>query len=847
MSKESLSSDRSEGSRTDIPEAVFESAPIASLVIDDALHIRLANDAAQGLLGSPDGHGLAGESIDRFFPSWGDEESDTPRSRFRSTLQTCIAGTHDSFAWTLATEDGQLVQVRIDARPVTVDDQDLIHLSFHPARTPGAGSAESTSPEPHGSPAADIHYTRHQIFFQQLFERTPEGVVILDNEDRILDANPAWLEMFAYRLDEVQGRKVNECIVPKERKKEGSALTRQVLNRREVSAETVRSRKDGSLVDVSILGIPIVIGGNQEAVYGIYRDISARKRAEAERQLAAAALENTADGIAIMDEQFQVISVNRAFSEITGHDREEILGKSIAKAGFRNQVGISVAEVRADLKKAGRWQTEVWNVHRDGSSYPALVSLSVVPREDERGDRYVCAFNDITESRQIREQLEFLAYYDPLTELPNRSLFLEKCAHALRRARRSGLSAGLMMIDLDQFKTINESLGHERGDEVIQQAANRLVSTLRDSDTVARLGGDEFVVLIEDMTSMDDLGRLADKIHQIFTQPLKGGEGDLTCTVSIGISCFPDDGADGPALIRNAEAAMYRAKEEGRNTYRFFSAEMNARVQDELFLTGELRQALSNKGLEVHYQPIVRLSDRELGGMEALVRWHQPERGWISPAEFIPLAERHGLINELGAQVIETVCHQVQEWNEQGEAPIPVMVNVSPRQFLRPEFLKEVHAMMKQAGIPPGAVGLEITETTMMQEPGRARRLLEQFSELGLSTAVDDFGTGYSSLSYLRDYPIHALKIDRSFVMGLPEDEGALAIVRAIIAMAHNLGLKVIAEGVETPDQAGLLRELDCDYAQGFYFSRPRKAAVIQTLMAGGTPLPWPDPDKVAG
>lgn len=679
---------------------------------------------------------------------------------------------------------------------------------------------------------------RDRIYFRRLFETTPEGIVILDNSDRILDANPAWLKIFGYRLEEVRGRTINECIVPPGRSREGSGLSRQALAGEPVGAETLRARKDGSLINVSIVGVPIVVGSDREGVYGIYRDISARKRAEERHQLASAALENTAEGVAILDEHFRIVSVNRAFGEITGWDRRRVSGSHLRDVGFSDAVAPAAPGLQEALEESNHWQAEIWNHRRDGEEYPALVSLSTVLDEQGEVSNYVCVFNDVSESVAVRNRLEFLAHHDPLTELPNRSLFIDQCKHALTRARRHDTRVGLLLIDLDQFKNINDSLGHEVGDQLLVAAGQRLRDRLRAVDMVARLGGDEFAVLIEDVTEPDQFSRIAQKLLEAFGREFHVAGRSLTTSLSIGVVSFPDDGNDVSTLMKNADVAMYRAKEHGRNTYHFFSADMNQRAWEDLVMTEELRVAIRENQLELHYQPIVGLPDHQVVALEALVRWHHPERGMVSPGEFIPVAERNGLIDMLGDWVFEDAYAQARRWQQQGLDNLRIAINVSPRQLAHRGLLKKLERGIKDAGLQPGTIALEVTESMMMENPSRARRLLQALSLLGVSTAVDDFGTGYSSLGFLRDFPINYLKIDRGFVQGLPDDAGSLAIVRAVIGMAQSLGLQVIAEGVETAEQARLLAELGCDQAQGFYLARPAPAHEIETLLHARRPLP---------
>lgn len=685
---------------------------------------------------------------------------------------------------------------------------------------------------------AESALSDQKAFFKQLFDASPEGIVLLDQNDTILQANRAWLAMFGYREEEVAGQVINELIVPADLRAEGSDLSTRVLSHEGVQAESVRCRKDGTRLDVSILGAPVDIGRDQVAVYGIYRDITDRRRMEEAHRLAAAALESTAEGVMILDRNRCVVSVNKAFTRITGFERAEVEGRPMPFHSVRNDKDIADTKIWRALENGGHWEGEVWNRRKSGEVYPELLSLSTVADEQGEISHYVCVFNDISQNKAYEQRLEYLAHHDPLTGLPNRSLFQEECRQAIARARRRSTCVGLLFLDLDHFKMVNDSLGHPAGDRFLDLVAERLRGLVRESDVVARFGGDEFAIMVDGVRDPEDLTGIAAKILTGMAEPIWVDGHELASTCSIGITCFPQDGDDVSTLLRNADTAMYRAKETGRNTSQFFAADMNARAYEELLMSKALRDALHEKQFILHYQPCVSLTDNRITGVEALVRWEHPEQGLIPPASFIPLAERNGLIGELGQWVFGEACRQAGEWRESGLPRLRMAVNVSARQFSHRRLVAELHEVINSTGMLATDLHLEITESMMMENPARALSTLEAVAEMGIDIAVDDFGTGHSSLSYLKDFPIHYLKVDRSFVMGLPEDQDALAIVRAIVAMAKNLKLKVIAEGVETATQRDILADLGCDEAQGYYFSRPRRANEIARLLEADRPLP---------
>ncbi|MCP1727338.1 diguanylate cyclase (GGDEF)-like protein/PAS domain S-box-containing protein [Natronospira proteinivora] len=677
-----------------------------------------------------------------------------------------------------------------------------------------------------------------QAFFSQLFHASPEGIVLLDSQDHILQANQAWLDMFDYENDQVIGETINDLIVPESMHEQGSSLSDQVLSGQPVNAESRRLRRDGTLLDMSILGAPVMIDENQIGVFGIYRDVTRQRQAEESYRLAYQALQNTVEGVIILDKDRRVVFVNEAFARITGQGRDAVMGERIHLCSDHKGQAMTEAPIWEALSVGGYWEGEIWNRRQSGDVYPALLSVSAVKDSEGEAGHFVCVFNDISQKKEYESQLERLAHYDPLTGLPNRSLFQQECTHALERAKRRGTLVGLIFLDLDHFKMVNDSLGHPIGDQFLIAIARRLEEQLKDNDMLARLGGDEFAILTEGRPDMEALAELSGRLLSELSEPVWVEGHELVSSCSIGISAFPNDGDDADTLLRNADTAMYRAKAKGRNATQFFSAEMNARAYEDLLMSKALRDALERDQFILHYQPCVSLVDNRMTGVEALVRWHHPEQGVIPPSTFIPLAERNGLIGQLGHWVFREACEQTARWRMAGLPPVRVAINVSARQFNRRGLIQEIAKLIADNGLTPRDLHMEITESMMMENPERAQEVLRSVAEMGMDIAVDDFGTGHSSLSYLKDFPIHYLKIDRSFVMGLPEDQGALAIVKAILAMAHNLNLKVIAEGVETAAQRDILAELGCDEAQGYFFSRPRRASELTRLLEANQALP---------
>ncbi len=431
------------------------------------------------------------------------------------------------------------------------------------------------------------------------------------------------------------------------------------------------------------------------------------------------------------------------------------------------------------------------------------------------------------------------AYHDPLTGLPNRALFHDQCEQTFRRADRHGRPVGVLFIDLDRFKAINDSLGHAMGDLLLQRVGKRLAACVRETDAVARTGGDEFTVLVDEMSEPRYAATVAEKLLGAMTQPFPVGDHKFVISASIGISCYPNDGSDVHVLLKNADAAMYRAKEEGRNTYRFFSAEMNADALRNLVLTNHLREALERNELSLHYQPRVALATGRIAGAEVLVRWQHPEYGLVLPARFIPLAEDSGLIGPIGEWVLKAACAQMRTWHNSGMPDFRLAVNLSVFQFRHPELLQRIASVLGETGIKPGSLEFEITESMLMQDSERTLDLLTGLNTIGVAVAVDDFGTGYSSLSYLKRFPIDCLKIDQSFVQGIPADSDDVAITRTIIAVAKTLNLRLVAEGIETEEQLAFLRAEGCEEGQGYLFSKPVAAEHLQRLFRESGARGW--------
>lgn len=540
---------------------------------------------------------------------------------------------------------------------------------------------------------------------------------------------------------------------------------------------------------------------------------------------------NTTEGILLTDSNSIILKVNPGFTTITGYDQESILGKkpSILKS---NRHDTSFYKNMYDsINNQGKWQGEIWNRRKNGEIY--LQWLSIVPIYDDKNEicLYVGLFTELTKSINNNEQIHNHAYYDMLTNLPNRILLNDRLSFMVNHAKRNKTNMAILLMDLNRFKLINDTLGFSAGDSLLQTIANRLKSCLRDVDGVFRLGDDEFGILLEEIAQPQDAARVAKRLLAVCSLPFQFYDHELYVTVSIGISIFPTDGDEIEVLLKNAEAAMNRAKELGINNYQHYMPTMNAKAFEQLTLEHNLRKAIQKDQFLVYYQPQIDLITQKIIGAEALVRWQHPELGMISPDQFIPIAEETGLILPLGEWVLRTACQQAKYWCDQLGTRFVISVNLSSRQFQQQDLVSTVYRVLRDIQLPPELLELEITETLGMKNPELTLKTLHELKSMGIHIAIDDFGTGYSSLSYLKKFPIDTLKIDRSFVSDINGDSNDDAIVVAVIALAQSLKLNVIAEGVETPEQADYLLEHGCERIQGYIFSPPVSAKDFETII----------------
>ena len=544
-------------------------------------------------------------------------------------------------------------------------------------------------------------------------------------------------------------------------------------------------------------------------------------------QQAAAVFDCTREGVLVTDAQGLIVHVNRAFMEITGYSREDVMGErpSLFKSGRHSSNFYQ--QMFQTLERTGEWSGEIWNRRKSGEIYPQWQTIRVIHNDQGQVSHYVAVFSDISAIKDSEHELAHLAHHDPLTDLPNRLLFTDRAEQALASAQVHKRGCALLLMDLDHFKIINDSLGHNVGDQLLKAVGERLKGLFGPGVTLARLGGDEFAVLAESCPQVVQAAALAQRMLDAMKEPFVFDGNQLFISASIGISLFPSDALSAEQLLRNADSALFKAKSAGREGYALYTEELTAHAQHRVEIASELRRALDQQELRVYYQPVHDLQDSRLVGVEALVRWQHPERGLVPPGEFIPIAERTGLIADIDAWVMDQACRQMGQWLADGAPLSFIAVNVSSRLFARRELYEQVAQVLHTTGLNPAYLELEVTESAVMEDPEVALEQLHRLRELGLRLAIDDFGTGYSSLLRLKRLPVQKLKIDQGFVAGLPWDEDDAAIVRVVIALAKSMGMQVHAEGIEQVEQARFLLEQECDLGQGYWFGRPVPAQEI--------------------
>ncbi len=716
-------------------------------------------------------------------------------------------------------KDGRLIDVEITANLINYDGRQL-----------NCAIVRDITERIHIQKKSEVMLQRHQALMQSALE----GIHVMDILGNIVEANDTFCQLLGYSQEEVRKLNVADWDAQWSRE-ELLERFKKLIHLNSAIFETRHRRKDGTILDVEVSTTGAEIEGKQY-LYASSRDITRRKRIETELRISATAFESQ-ESLLITDADGVILRVNKAFVESTGYTQEEVVGQTprLLKSG-RHDADF-YRKMWDEVNRTGTWQGEIWDRRKNGEVYPKWLTISAVRGNDGVVTHYVGSHIDITERKAAEEQIRQLAFHDPLTRLPNRQLLLDRLKQSLVANARNGRNGALLFIDLDNFKTLNDTLGHLMGDLLLQQVAERLAKCVREGDTVARLGGDEFVVMLEDMSEQaieaaEQAEAVGKKVLAALSLPHQLDANIFRSSGSIGATVFGGGTQEAEELLKQADIAMYQAKKVGRNTLRFFDHKMQDAINARAALEDELHQALERRQFRLHYQIQVDHSGRAFGA-EALIRWMHPTRGLVSPAQFIPLAEETGLILPIGIWVLENACAQVKAWaGAELTRSLVLAVNISARQFHQDDFVEQVRAAVQRHAINPNLLKLELTESMLLEDIEDTIATMNALKAIGVRLSLDDFGTGYSSLQYLKRLPLNQIKIDQSFVRDIATDANDAAIVQTIIAMAETLGLEVIAEGVETEGQHEFLNLRGCHAFQGYLFGKPTSVEQFETSLA---------------
>lgn len=676
-----------------------------------------------------------------------------------------------------------------------------------------------------------VELLKQSSFIRLLMDTLPDLVWVKKTDGTFLTCNKTFEEAFGCTEQEIIGKTSRDFMQQPQadifHQKGIEAIESGVSS---IFEEVVISVQSGQKEVLETIKTPVYDTETQEiiGVLGVARNISERKKSEDSLRLAASVFANTVEGVMITTADNIIIEVNKAFSDITGYSHEEALGETPKLLRSGKQDDHFYQKLWQSLNDEGVYRGEFINRRKDGSLFPIWQTITAVKDNTGELTHYVAVFSDISQIKASQEKIQHLAYHDSLTGLPNRLLLKEHLDFSIKRAKRHSQPFTLMYLDLDNFKYINDSFGHSEGDELLCFVAAFLQQSIREEDFVARIGGDEFVLVFHELADSEDAGHLAKKLLDKLLKALPLKHHQVNISASLGLCMYPQDGDSSDELMRNADSAMYRAKRSGRNTFQFYTRELTQTVKERVEIESQLRQAVKNNELLLHYQPQLNLTTGRIEGVEALLRWYHPEHGLIPPDKFIPIAEETGLILPIGEWVLDAAVKQAKVWQEQNIHVGKVAVNIAGQQIQNGDLADIVEQALTTHQLNPNYLALEVTETFMMQHEQTAITQLNLLSDMGIELAIDDFGTGYSSLSYLKQLPIHKLKIDRSFISGIPLDKDDMVISKTVIALGESLNFKIIAEGVETQEQADFLQQVGCHEAQGFLFSKPLPAHELE-------------------
>jgi len=692
-----------------------------------------------------------------------------------------------------------------------------------------------------GRSRADAALRESEARFRALFENAGAGVILTDAGGHYLHCNPAFCAMVGYSESELHRMTFRDIAHPDDREAV-SHLYRQVIGGEIDSCDITKRylNRDGSVRWGRLTVTPIrdAEAGRLHRAVAVVEDVTETKRLEDHMRLAATVFENTGEGLFVTDDRRRIIHVNPAFTVLTGYTPEDVLGKTPRILASGRHPPDFYERMNESLARTGRWQGEMWNRRKTGEMFAEWLNIAEVRDERDQLTHYVAVFSDITSRKEDEERLSYQANHDPLTRLPNRTLFQERLSRALTRAHRNHSIVTLLFIDLDHFKQVNDTLGHLAGDCLLQQVADRLSSCVRQGDTIARLAGDEFTVILEDITEARDSAVVAQKILSLMAEPfdLQGHEARISS--SIGVALYPTDAEDPQTLIKLADAAMYQAKNQGRNACRFHSESVYAQAFERLGLENSLRLAVERNEFELYYQPVFAAATGRVVAIESLLRWHHPEIGLMGPDHFLPLAEETGLILPIGRLALDCVCRQARAWLDRGIAPPRVTLNLSPRQFHAPDLASDIQTALAASDLPAAMLEVDLPESCLTEREADTDAQFARLKTLGVSIAIDDFGSGHASFSLLRQVQTDTLKISQDLVRNPAGSSGNAEVIQAIVAVAHGLHIRVVAPGIETVEQLTTMTGYECDMLQGFLFAHPATATEITAFLLNQEPPP---------
>ncbi|VVQ10623.1 EAL domain-containing protein [Pseudomonas fluorescens] len=768
-----------------------------------------ANSAALSVFGFEDLETLYRiKATDIAPPLQSDGQSTTLKAQ--TMLETALANGVHRFEWLHKRFDGTIFPAEVTLCAVTLSGQPMLYAVVRDISE--------------RKQAKEALLTQKALL-QDIVDNAPSLIYVYDTDGKLRLCNRMFEEAAGYTFKEMEG-KTRESYLANEEATTLRKNDKQVLSTGGILCFEDQLKQYGH--KHTYLTTKCVLrnaDGLPTGVLGISTDITDTKKKTEQLRLAGIVLDHTADGVIITNARGHILSVNAAFTKITGFSAEECIGLKPNILVSEKQNSAFYRDILSSLKFSGFWRGELWNRRKNGELYPEWITINPVYSDLGKLINYVAVFSDLSAINQSQSDLERISHYDPVTALPNRALFHVRLQHSLDLSLPYDQILAVVVLDLDGFKTVNDSLGHSIGDLLLQQAATRFLSCVRSEDTVSRLGGDEFALILNNLSHPTDAIIVAKKLLASLQEPFDLKGSSTLLTASIGISVASQDSETAEQLLRQADTAMYGAKEGGRNDYRFYQPEMTLRAQERMSSERFLRRAVLNREFEIWYQPKINLSNNTVAGAEALVRWRDPIHGLISPADFIPLAEDTGLIIQIGEQVIDIVCSDIRRWTDSHIPHGVIAVNVAALQIDRSDYVETIRSTLEEYDLPAHVLEVEVTESLMMASPEHSKEVLSTLQSLGITTSIDDFGTGYSSLAYLKFLPINGLKIDRTFISGLPHDKSDIAITKTIVELGHSLGFKIIAEGVETEEQNTFLKEICCDQGQGYLYGRPMPAS----------------------